>query len=109
MIEVLDFREGVLASRLTAAEDLRKVPPDMATGTSVLIDIGDNLATTSWVDGFLVPLARRLGEEYALIIVAASDVTRNHITRVFSSRGVKARIANTRDAAIQGEWNLIPG
>jgi hypothetical protein len=107
MIKILDFREGPLASRISAAEDLRRVG-DISPGAEVLVDLGDNLATTSWVDGFLVPVARSAGESPGLAIVAASVVTRNHIARVFSSRGIHARIADTRDAALHGEFVRIP-
>ena len=106
-MEIFDFREGSLASRIHAAEDLRRVQGRIPGATEFLVDLGHNLATTSWVDGFLVPIAREVGEP-GLAIVATSDVTRKHIARVFSSRRIHARVAMTRDGALQGEFVRIP-
>ncbi|HEY0395331.1 MAG TPA: hypothetical protein VGD01_12615 [Candidatus Elarobacter sp.] len=108
MTEILDFQERSLASRIQAADDLRRLEERVQPGGEVLVDLGENLATTSWVDGFLVPIARRAGDEPGLAIVAASEVTRNHIARVFTSRGIHARIAKTRDAALDGDFVRIP-
>jgi hypothetical protein len=104
-MEILDFREGALVSRLNAADDLKKARAQIRSGRDVLVDLGSNLAMTSWVDGFLVHVARDVPE---LIIVTSSDVTRNHLVRVFSSRGVHARVSRTRADALRGEFDRIP-
>lgn len=107
-MRILDFSEGSLSSRVYAAYHLRTVVAEIAEGMDIIVDLGGNLATTSWVDGFLVPIARRAGPNPGLAIVATSPLTRKHLLRVFSSRGVHARVATTRDAALHGEFERIP-
>lgn len=107
-MQVLDFSEKPLVSRLHAADDLREVREQITSGTEFIVHLGRNLATTSWVDGFLVPLARTLGLATGLAIVAESDVTRSHLQRVFASRGIRARVSRTREEALRGAFELIP-
>lgn len=104
-MQILDFREHLLVSRFHAADDLQRANESIESGNDILVDLGDNLATTSWVDGFLVPIARRTSK---LTIVTSSDLTRKHVTRVFTSRGVRAGIASTRGEALKGHVERIP-
>lgn len=105
---ILDYRDRPLASRVHAADDLRDVL-NAATGSDdLLIDLGSNLATTSWVDGFLVPIARAVRAGAVIAIVSDSEVTRSHLVRVFASRGLTARVSRTRDEALSGRFDILP-
>jgi hypothetical protein len=105
---ILDYRDRPLASRIHAADDLQDVQSTLIGSDELIVDLGANLATTSWVDGFLVPVARTLGASAHLAIVSDSDVTRSHVMRVFASRGLHARVARTRAEALDGRFDLIP-
>jgi hypothetical protein len=107
-MRILDYRERPLASRIHAADDLRDVQGSLTGSDDLIVDLGTNLATTSWVDGFLVPVARTLGLSAGIAIVSDSDVTRSHLVRVFASRGLRARVARTRDEALTGRFDLLP-
>jgi len=107
-MRILDYRNRTLASRIHAADDLRDVQSALADHDELLLDLGTNLATTSWVDGFLVPVARRLHSGEPIAIVCDSDVTRAHLVRVFASRGLRARVARTRDDALTGRFDVLP-
>jgi len=104
-MQILDFRERLLVSRFQAADDLKCTDAEIESGNAIIIDLGDNLATTSWVDGFLVPVARRAAK---LTIVTTSEITKKHVTRVFTSRGVRAGVAKTREEALKGQIGEIP-
>lgn len=105
---VLDYRNKPLASRIHAADDLREAQRALNGSEELLVDLGSNLATTSWVDGFLVPIARKLGVASIIAIVSDSEVTRSHLRRVFASRGLRARVARSRDDAMTGRFDLLP-
>jgi len=107
-MRILDYRDRPLASRIHAADDLRDVQSALTGFNDLIVDLGSNLATTSWVDGFLVPVARTLGSSANIAIVSDSDVTRSHVTRVFASRGLRARVARTRAEALDGRFDLLP-
>jgi hypothetical protein len=107
-MQILDYRNRSLASRVHAADDLRDAQSALARPEDVLVDLGENLATTSWVDGFLIPIARRLQDANPITIVSDSEVTRSHVSRVFRSRGLRARVARTRDEAMLGRFDLLP-
>jgi len=104
-LKIIDFTEGALASRMQAADDLERTKAQALCGSPLIIDLGDNLAMTSWVDGYLVPVARR--SEH-LIIVTRSELTRSHLRRVFASRKVRATVAQTRSDALAGRVEQIP-
>jgi hypothetical protein len=108
-MKILDYRTGSLASRVRAADDLREVEGSLST-KEILVDLGSNLAATSWVDGFLVPIARtaEAAKTTTITIVSSSDVTRSHMSRVFASRGLRVRVARTRDEALMGQFEIIP-
>jgi len=108
-MHILDYRDRPLASRVHAADDLRDVQSALVGAEEFLVDLGSNLATTSWVDGFLVPIARTFGAGTAIVIVSDSEVTRSHLIRVFTSRGLRARLSRTRDEALTGRFDLLPG
>ena len=107
-MRILDYRDRPLASRIHAADDLRDVQSALTGSDDLVVDLGTNLATTSWVDGFLVPVARTLGSAAVIAIVSDSEVTRSHVMRVFTSRGLRARIARTRAEALDGHFDLLP-
>jgi hypothetical protein len=107
-MRILDYRNRTLASRVHAADDLRDVQSALAGSEELLVDLGTNLATTSWVDGFLVPVARTLAAGPPIAIVSDSDITRSHLVRVFASRGLRARVARTRDDALTGRFDVLP-
>ena len=106
-MHILDYRDLSLASRIHAADHLRDAEPILTDAEDVLVDLGSNLATTSWVDGFLVPMARTLGSR-SITIVSDSDLTRAHLARVFSSRGLTARVSRTRNDALDGRFDTVP-
>jgi hypothetical protein len=107
-MRILDYRDRPLASRVHAADDLRDVESALTGSDDLIVDLGTNLATTAWVDGFLVPVARTFGSSGNIAIVSDSDVTRSHVVRVFRSRGLRARVARTRDEALDGRFDLLP-
>ena|ERR1700676_2728710 len=107
-MQILDYRDLPLASRVHAADHLRDAQATLAGSDDILVDLGGNLATTSWVDGFLVPVARKLVSAGGIAIVSDSDLTRAHLVRVFSSRGLKARVARTRSDALTGQFDILP-
>ena len=107
-MHILDYRHRPLASRIHAADDLHDVQSALSGSDELLVDLGSNLATTSWVDGFLIPVARKVGAASGIAIVSDSEVTRSHLIRVFTSRGLRARIARTRDEAMTGHFDLLP-
>jgi hypothetical protein len=107
-MRILDYRDRPLASRIHAADDLLDAQSALADSDDLIVDLGSNLATTSWVDGFLVPVARKLGSSANIAIVSDSEVTRSHVRRVFASRGLRARVSRTRAEALDGRFDLLP-
>jgi|SRR5579884_1235713 len=107
-MQILDYRDRPLVSRTYAADDLSAVQSVLTFQEEIIVDLGANLATTAWVDGFLVPIARRFGSTLPIAIVSDSDVTRSHVIRVFGSRGLRARIARTREDALGGRFDVVP-
>lgn len=103
----LDFREQALVNRLVAQRDLAEALDSIKTRTGdVVVDIGSNVATTSWVDAFLAPLVA-LSERH-ITVIADSDVTRSHINRVFRARGHRVEIARNEEEARRGAVEVIP-
>ena len=107
-MRILDYRDRPLASRIHAADHLQDEASALTGSEDLIVDLGTNLATTSWVDGFLVPVARTLRSSGNIAIVSDSDVTRSHVTRVFASRGLRARVARTLAEALDGRFDLLP-
>lgn len=102
----LDFREEALVNRVVAKESLESLLRSIGSGDrDVFVDIGSNVATTSWVDGFLAPLVAT-GANVTVILDSA--VTRSHIERVFRARGAQVRVARSEDDAASGTVELIP-
>jgi hypothetical protein len=102
----LDFREEPLVNRVVAKRSLESALRAIASGSGeVVVDIGANVATTSWVDGFLAPL---VATGARVTVILDSDVTRRHIERVFRARGVQVRVARNEYDASRGDVETIP-
>jgi hypothetical protein len=103
----IEFREKPLVNRIDARADLAGALARVAgSEDSVVLDLGSNVATTSWVDGFLVPFSLEIGAR--LTVVAMSDVSRAHIARVFRARGASVAVARTEADARSGAAEHIP-
>jgi len=103
----LDFREQALVNRLVAQRDLTEALNLIGTGTgNIVIDIGSNVATTSWVDAFLARLVA--SSDRRITVIVDSDVTRSHIERVFQARGRQIEIARTEEDVKRGVVETIP-
>ena len=103
----LDYREQALVNRLVAKQDLADALDSIGTSTGdVVVDIGSNVATTSWIDAFLAPLVAQSGRRITVIV--DSDVTRSHIDRVFQARGHRVEIARNEEDVKRGTVEVIP-
>jgi predicted site-specific integrase-resolvase len=103
----LDYREAALVNRLVAQRDLANALEAIGTATGdVVVDIGSNVATTSWVDGFLAPLVASTGRR--VTVIADSNVTLSHIERVFQARGRRIEVARNEEDAAHGAVYVIP-
>ena len=103
----LDFREQALINRVVAKRDLEEARQSIRHNSGdILIDIGSNVATTSWVDAFLAPLVASIDRPVTVIV--DSNVTRSHIERVFQVRGGSVRVARNEADAIRGAVDIIP-
>ena len=103
----LDFSGGRLVSRAAAADDLMRFSTQY-DGADVEVDLGDNLAMTSWVDGCLVEIARIVAAAQARLIVYATDAeTREHIDFVFHRRSLALTVGYTRASVAAGELEVF--
>jgi hypothetical protein len=103
----LDFGEHPLVNRLVAREDLANALDEIAKDDGdVIVDLGSNVATTSWVDAFLVPLVSKI--DRPIVVIATSDVSRSHIATVLRARGLRVTVARTNDDARRGLGEPLP-
>lgn len=105
---LLHYDERPLVNRLVAKEDLADALQriDSSDGDAVVVDLGSNVATTSWVDGFLVPLMASIGGR--VTVIAGSEVSRAHIARVFAARGLHVAVARSVDDVARGATETVP-
>jgi len=103
----LDYRDQALVNRLVAQRDLAAAMEALkAADGDIVVDIGSNVATTSWVDAFLAPLVASSGRR--VIVIADSSVTISHIARVFQVRGHRIEVARNVEDAVRGTVDVIP-
>jgi hypothetical protein len=105
---LLHFDERPLVNRLVAKEDLANALERIKSSAddTVVVDLGSNVATTSWVDGFLVPFMTSAGR--TVTVIAASEVSRAHIARVFAARGLCVAVARSADDIARGVTETVP-
>jgi hypothetical protein len=105
---LLHYDERPLVNRLVAKEDLADALERIKSseGDTVVVDLGSNVATTSWVDGFLVPFVASAGR--TITVIAGSEVSRAHIARVFAARGLRVSVARSVDDIARGATETVP-
>ena len=103
---IVDFRDRPLLTRVGGQDALKTVESIIAESrVPFVLDLGDNLATTSWIDELLVPLLER---GVVASLVSSSNVTRSHIERVLRARGLAVVVAASREDISTDKAVLIP-
>ena len=101
----IDLRSGTLANRVHAGDALERLRRD-ESGPGLVLDFDDNLATMSWLDGYLTPIV----EDSAIgtvVVLCSSEDTTEHIAATLRRRGLDVLAAISRDQLYAGRFQLL--
>lgn len=101
----IDLRTGTLANRVHAGDALERLRLD-GSGPGLVLDFDDNLATMSWLDGYLTPIVSdpKIG---TVVVLCSSEDTREHIAATLRRRGLAVLAASSRDQLHAGKFQLL--
>lgn len=108
----LTQRKGALLTRAAAAEELAywiAALPQQPSGLFI-IDFGDELATASWIDGFVIAFLRHMeshSTDARVLLVSSCDETRDHLSLVLEKRTMAAFAVRDLDDVPEGDVQVF--
>lgn len=103
----IDLRNGTLANRVHAGDALERLRLDESgPRPGLVLDFDDNLATMSWLDGYLTPIVEDSGNG-TVVVLCSSEDTGEHIAATLRRRGLAVLAASSRDQLHAGRFQLL--
>lgn len=101
----IDLGTGTLANRAQADVALEALRTRGGTG-GLLLDFNENIATMSWLDGYLTPI---VSDETngAIFVLCSSEGAREHISATLLRRGLAVLAAENTDQFMAGRFQVL--